>query len=245
MDKRRKIIGIISIIVLVVMLVSATYAFFRDEILNAFFANVNLKTVADNLTFTTSGDIILNVDPDDFLEGGSSATSEAGYIEVNLNGNLNENYYAYMYIKSNGIDYNSANETPELLLTITYQENDGSATPITSGVTANGVALTYTTQKGISGFDITGLGKDEEALIDFNNPNGITSATKKQRYNITVTIINQDFNQNGLVNKRLKAKLVVSHEVEYLSGGINYLNNEYTDCASVKCALDELYRLYE
>ena len=158
---------------------------FRNQVANTLTSNINLSTSADTLAFRTSGDISLSVTAESFQENGSNAASDTGYVEAILSGNTEDSYYAYLHIISNGIDYSDTiNHTPELLLTITYSEDGADATPINSGITADGNNLTYTTQKGVSGFDITGLGANGEVLISIRNSNSIISTrSKSERYN--------------------------------------------------------------
>ena len=246
MNKKSKIIEWISIGLLLVMLVVATYAYLESFVGNTVFGNINLHTFTDTLSFRTSDDISLTVEADAFLSEGSNAATSTGYVEAILSGNTSGSYYAYMHIIENGIDYSDKiNNTPELLLTITYQVDDGTPVAVTSGVTVDGVDLSYTTQKGVSGFDITGLGKSEEALISIRNPNSIgLNGSETQKYNITITLINHDFNQNRNTGQSFIAELIIDNAEEYLSSKIT-LSSENTNCTNIKCALDELYRIYE
>ena len=204
MNKKNKIISYIATGVLIVLLATATYAYFQNQVGNTTIANINIETATvDSLAFRVSDIPTLEVSQDIFNRTNMENASVTGWAEAFLLGNTTDNYYVYLDIEENEIEYLNGEE-PELLLSVTYQENNGTATNVT--LTGLGNA---TTQNGVTGYDITGY----VGLVPIAINKAITGTGEQtERYNITVTLINHDRNQNGNANKNFESKIIIGHE---------------------------------
>ena len=171
MDTKSKIISYVATGVLIVLLATATYAYFQNQVGNTVTANINIATdTVNTLTFRVSDLETLEVTQANFSNGGNNA-QVAGWAEATLTGKeASDSYYVYLNIEENGIEYtDTENNTPELLLTVTKEEDNGTAT----NVALTGLGST-TTQNGVTGYDITGY----VGLIEIAAPASITNSSR-------------------------------------------------------------------
>ena len=75
-NKKSTTVTIIAIVALLIMLVSATYAFFQAQGGNTVTRNVNVLThTVDTLSFSVSNDISIEADQFNFMNGGANHES--------------------------------------------------------------------------------------------------------------------------------------------------------------------------
>ena len=124
-NKKNTIITIIAIVSLLIMLVSATYAFFQAQGGDTVTRNVNVLThTVDTLSFSVSNDISIEADQFNFTRGGNNLSSEATATAVltpnSKTGTATDNYFVYLDITDNEFEYSAANihDKPELLLQV-------------------------------------------------------------------------------------------------------------------------------
>ena len=208
--KQAIILSVIASIVLLVLIVGATYAYFQASGGTGTSANLRVTTyTTDVFNFEVGNDISIYADATSFASGkGNAAGSTFAKAILTANNKTNtatEHYYLYLNISNNTFLYTQNENTPELLLTIT-DASDNAVTDITS--------LTYkkvTDGKGtsISGYDIT----NKSGLISlFNNKEITASPTKTDEWNITVTLVNYDKDQSNNMGKSFNAKLMIQKE---------------------------------
>ena len=223
--KQAIILSVIASIVLLVLIVGATYAYFQASGGKGTSANLRVTTyTTDVFNFEVGSDISIYADATSFASGKGNAVgstfakailtannktntaTEHYYLYLNISNNktntATEHYYLYLNISNNTFLYTQNESTPELLLTIT-DASGNAVTDITS--------LTYKTVtdgKGasISGYDIT----NKSGLITlFNNKEITASPTKTDEWNITVTLVNYDKDQSENAGKSFSAKLMI------------------------------------
>ena len=205
--KQAIILSVIASIVLLVLIVGATYAYFQASGGTGTSANLRVTTyTTDVFNFEVGNDISIYADATSFASGKGNASgstfAKAILTANNKTNTATKHYYLYLNISNNTFLYTQNESTPELLLTIT-DASGNAVTDITS--------LTYKTVtdgKGtsISGYDIT----NKSGLITlFNNKEITASPTKTDEWNITVTLVNYDKDQSENAGKSFSAKLMI------------------------------------
>ena len=208
--KQAIILSVIASIVLLVLIVGATYAYFQASGGTGTNADVKVTTyTTDVFNFEVGNDISIYADATSFASGKGNAVgstfAKAILTANNKTNTATEHYYLYLNISNNTFLYTQNENTPELLLTIT-DASDNAVTDITS--------LTYkkvTDGKGtsISGYDIT---NKSGVITLFNNKEITASPTKTDEWNITVTLVNYDKDQSNNMGKKFNAKLMIQKE---------------------------------
>ena len=226
--KQAIILSVIASIVLLVLIVGATYAYFQASGGTGTSANLRVTTyTTDVFNFEVGNDISIYADATSFASGKGNASGST-FAKAILSANNKTNsatkyYYLYLNISKNTFTYTQNEDTPEILLTI----KDDAGNEITS---INDLTYkTVTDGKGatIKGFDITtGIG-----LITLLNNKEITASPQKtDTWNVTVTFINYDKDQSKNAEKSFNAKLIaqqkeISDSVsDYCKNGDNLAN---------------------
>ena len=226
--KQAIILSVIASIVLLVLIVGATYAYFQASGGTGTSANLRVTTyTTDVFNFEVGSDISIYADATSFASGKGNASgntfAKAILTANNKTNTATEHYYLYLNISNNTFTYTQNEDTPEILLTI----KDDAGNEITS---INDLTYkTVTDGKGatIKGFDITtGIG-----LITLLNNKEITASPQKtDTWNATVTFINYDKDQSKNAGKSFNAKLIaqqkeISDSVsDYCKNGDNLAN---------------------
>ncbi len=208
MEKKKvKLFSAIALITLALLVVGVTYAYFQNQYGSASNADVNVTTyTTDVLTFTTGDDINLEADQTTFGKDKGSV-SGATYASALLTANNKtnkavEHYYLYLNIENNTFTYSVQDNKPELIMTIT--DKDGNEVKNIEGLTYTEV--TDRTNKKISGYDIT----TKSGLVTiFNNREIIAAPKAEDKWNITITFVNYEADQNANTGKALSAKLII------------------------------------
>ncbi len=197
---------IIAVATLLVIAIGFTAAYFQAQIGNGATANVTVTTkTTDTLTFNKGNDINITATQSNFGSGAGnrsgSTTATATLLANNDTNSATQTYNVYLYIQTNNFSYTtSPTNTPELLLTITNPNNQA-VTSLTG--------LTYTTSGGVSGFDIT----TKSGLIQIASNYSITSTgTKTDTWNVTVTLVNLNSDQQANTNKTFTGQIIIQKE---------------------------------
>ena len=213
--KQAIILSVVAIVVLLSLILGATYAYFQASGNSGSSTNVNVTTyTSDLLTFEIGDDIAVYADQTSFASGKGNATgSTFAKAILTANNKTNEatkNYYVYLNISENTFTYTQNESTPELLLTI----KDTSGNEITSitGLTHK----TVTDGKGasISGFDIT---TKSGVITLFDNREITANPTKTEQWNITVTFVNYDADQTANAGKSFSGQILIQKEAKSIT----------------------------
>ena len=207
--KKQTIYAIIALVTLALLVVGATYAYFQNQYGESSQTDVKVTTyTTDLLTFETGDAINITADQETFAQGKGNRTGSSfakAILQANSKTNVaTANYYIYLNIESNEFTYTTIGK-PELVLQVT----DNSGNPVTS---IDG--LTYVTvQDGsgtsISGFDVT----EKSGLINLINNKEISASPRiEEQYNITLVLVNYDFDQNNNAGKSFNAKLMIQKD---------------------------------
>ncbi len=205
--KKSKEYLVIAIAILSVIAIGFTVAYFQGQIGSGATANVTVTSkTTDVLTFNKGNDINITATQSNFGQGAGNrsgnTTATATLLANNDTNSATQTYNVYLYIQSNDFIYTTypTANTPELMLTITNPNNQA-VTSLTD--------LTYTTSGGVSGFDITA----KSGLIQIASNYTITSTgTKTDTWNVTVTLINLNSDQQLNTGKTFSARVIIQKE---------------------------------
>lgn len=234
MEKNKKttiLFSVIAIIVLISLLIGATYAYFNAQVGDPASADIKINAnTVDTLTFSSGSRISFSINQDNFASGKGNLTgstyASATLTANNKTNNATETYNLYLNIESNTFTYSIDENTPEIMMTI--KNSDGTEVTTIDGFTHTTVTGANGTQ--VSGFDIT----NKNGLIAIlKNKEITTTSTKTERWDITITFVNYNQNQNANAGKSLNAKVIIQKES-------NYLHESCSD-KSIACHIAKLY----
>ena len=208
--KQAIILSVIASIVLLVLIVGATYAYFQASGGTGTSANLRVTTyTTDVFNFEVGNDISIYADATSFASGKGNASGST-FAKAILSANNKTNtatkyYYLYLNISKNTFTYTQNEDTPEILLTI----KDDAGNEITSINDLTYKKVTDGKGNTISGYDIT---NKSGVITLFNNKEITASPTKTDEWNITVTLVNYDKDQSNNMGKSFNAKLMIQKE---------------------------------
>ena len=210
-NQKTKIISIVALVALALTVITATYAYFQAQTGEGSQTDIKINAnTVDTFTFATGNPISFTLDQNNFASGKGSVTGSTFASAIltanNKTNTATEHYYVYLNIENNTFTYSINESTPEIIMTVT----NSSGTEITdiSGLTHTSV----TDGKGttISGYDIT----NKNGLITlFNNREIVATPTKEEKWNIKVTFVNYNANQNANTGNSMSAKVIIQKEV--------------------------------
>ena len=209
-SRKTKIISVVAIVALALTVITATYAYFNAQGGSATSTNLNVTTyTTDVFTFAAGDEINLEITQSNFASGkGNAVGSTFASATLTANNKTNtatEHYYLYLNIENNDFEYTVNSATPELMLTIT--DSEGNEVTDIEGLTHT----TVTDAKGatVSGYDIT---TKSGLLTIFKNREITTTSKKEEKWNINITFVNYDENQNANAGKSMSAKVMIQKE---------------------------------
>ena len=128
--------------------------------------------------------------------------------------------YVYLNISGNDFEYSKDSSSPELLLSIT----DNSGNQVTKLTGLNYITVTDGSNKSISGFDIT---KSSDLLTLVDNKEISASPKQIEEWNITITLVNYNYDQNANTGKNFSGKLIIQKE-KIKTSLADYVISQYT-----------------
>ena len=209
--KKTTVITISATLALILLVATATFAYFQADLGNNKEVDVSVSTLTENdrFSFAVGDPLALQADETSFVKGGDSVsdttTATALLTANNKTNNATKYYYLYLLISKNEFLYSQNENTPELILTIT--KPDGTELTTLDGLTYK----TITDGKGttIKGFDIT----TKKGLITIaDNRKITTTSTIEEKWSITLTLVNYDVNQIDNLGKQFSSKLIISQD---------------------------------
>ena len=206
--RKEKIITIASIALLLIMLVGATYAYFRAQGGGTTSRDVSVTSnTTDNLSFSIGNDISFTASTTNFYRNGTNlsgnTTASAILTPNNKTNQATMNYYMYLNLTSNPTVYSTGNNNHDAELIL--QVFDGSNQLVTLTGLGDQVAL----GNGY-GYDITGV----TGLITLLNNHAITAngSTTTENWSIVITLVNLNLNQNDNTNKTITGEIIVQKD---------------------------------
>ena len=232
MEKKKTIIAISATLALILLVATATYAYFQADLGNNKEVDVTVSTVpkTDLLSFSVGDPLALQADETSFVKGGDSAsdTTNVKALLTAGGGTAIKYYYVYLLISGNDFIYTQDKNTPELILTV--KKPDGTELTTIDGLTYK----TVTDGKGttIKGFDIT----TKKGLITIaDNRKITTTSTIEEQWDVTVTLVNYDVNQIDNIRKSFTSRLIIQQDKA------NFPYNEICDETELACHVIKLY----
>ena len=204
MKKRKNtILLVIAIITLITVVLGATYAYFFMQGNRGANIDTNIITgTTDLLSFKFGDEINIQANQDNFGAGmgnlSDSTTGTALLRAGDTTSNVDATYNIYLIIESNDFVYTTSEGTPEILLNVT----DPNGNPV-----ENITGLVHYED----GFDITTRTGGFLLVPDYEISATNTSETI-QDWNIEVTLVNLDTDQQANTNKTLTGKLYITQD---------------------------------
>ena len=222
-NKKAITLSIIASIILLVLIIGATYAYFQASGGDGTSANLRVTTyTTDIITFEVGSNINIETNATLFSQGKGNASgttfARATLTANNKTNSATENYNLFLNISDNTFVYSVDTNTPELILTIKDKSNN----EVTSieGLTYKAV----TDGKGttIKGFDIT----NKNGLLTLFNKDITTTSKTVEEWNVTVTFVNYNKDQTKNAGKKFDAQLIISKDnfSDYTPNTINTLS---------------------
>ena len=222
-NKKAITLSILAAIILLSLIIGATYAYFQASGGDGTSANLRVTTyTTDIITFEVGSNINIETNATLFSQGKGNASgttfARATLTANNKTNSATENYNLFLNISDNTFAYSVDTNTPELILTIKDKSNN----EVTSieGLTYK----TVTDGKGttIKGFDIT----NKNGLLTLFNKDITTTSTTVEEWNVTVTFVNYNKDQTKNAGKKFDAQLIISKDnfSDYTPNTINTLS---------------------
>ena len=220
-DRKKLEIIIIGVATILIALFSVSYAYFEHQLSGSVNENVEITTDrADRLNFNVNKEISLNINQFNFGVGAGnlsdSAVATATLLANNTNNTATYTYYVYFRINSNDYIYTTADQKPEIILTVT----DPTGAPVTS---IDG--LTYDSTLG--GFDITTANGTFAIASAYTITSNSSVTPTTQNWNITATFVNLDTDQGGNSGKNMNAEIIIQQN-ELKPTLADYVISQYT-----------------
>ena len=222
-NKKAITLSVIASLILLSLIIGATYAYFQASGGDGTSANLRVTTyTTDIITFEVGSNINIETNATQFSQGKGNASgttfARATLTANNKTNSATENYNLFLNISDNTFVYSVDTNTPELILTIKDKSNN----EVTSieGLTYKAV----TDGKGttIKGFDIT----NKNGLLTLFNKDITTTSTTVEEWNVTVTFVNYNKDQTKNAGKKFDAQLIISKDnfSDYTPNTINTLS---------------------
>ena len=215
MKNRKNIVFmVIGAITLIAVTLGATYAYFTAQ--SGGSGNIDTDVITgttDNLSFSFGDLINIYATEENFGQGmGSISDSTTGQAILKANNTTNEataTYNIYLIIEANDFVYTTEEQTPEIVLNVT-DPNGNKVENITGLVHYE------------NGFDITTRTGGFLLVPDYEI--SATDTQTVQDWNIEVTLVNLNSDQNANTNKTLTGRLYITQE-QMSSYELTQINN--------------------
>ena len=199
---KTKMLMLVGIITLLLFVGGATYAYFAFSSANTIRGNMEIiSNTVDNLMFNIEKEIYINANLENFGQGMADLHDDtdatATLIPNNYDNQASAMYNIYLIIEANDLEYTTDDNTPELLLNVT----DPNGNPL-----ENITGLVHYD----NGFDITT--RTGGFLIASDYEITAQDIAEVQTWNVEITLMNLDSNQNANMNKTFKAKLYLTKD---------------------------------
>ena len=201
-NKKNIVFMAIGAITLIAVTLGATYAYFTAQ--SGGGANIDTDVITgttDNLSFSFGDLINIYATEENFAQGmgnlSDSTTAQAILRANNTSNEATANYNIYLIIEENDFEYTTSDQTPEILLNVT-DPNGNKVENITGLVHYE------------DGFDITTRTGGYLLVPDYEI--SATDVQTIQDWNIEVTFVNLNSDQNANTNKTLTGKLYLTQD---------------------------------
>ena len=200
-SKKKVILTITGMLTLLLVVIGATYAYFAADLGGGTNANINASTgTTDSLTFDAGDPIRIHASLENFAEGmenlKGSTTATATLKANNTTNEATSKYNIFFIIDDNDFVYSTVDGQAELLLKIT--DPNGNEVEDITGL-----------KRVEDGFDITTRTGGFLVRADYEIN---TTSTLTQTWNIEVTLVNLNSDQNINKGKTLNGRFYITTE---------------------------------
>ncbi len=200
-NKKNVVLISVGVLTLLLTIIGATYAYFAADLGGGTNANINASTgTTDSLTFDAGDPIKIHASLENFAEGMESlkgnTTATATLKANNTTNQASGKYNIFFIIDDNDFVYSTEDGQAELLLKVT--DPNGKEVEEITGL-----------KRVENGFDITTRTGGFLILADYEIE---TTSTIEQTWNIEVTLVNLDANQNVNNGKSFHGKFYITTE---------------------------------
>ena len=214
-EKKVLALSFLGVITFIAVVVGATFAYFTAQSNGGANIDTNIITgTTDLLSFKFGDEINFQANQDNFGAGmgnlSDSTTGTALLRAGDTTNNVDATYNIYLIIEANDFEYTTEDQTPEILLNVT----DPNGNPV-----ENITGLVHYED----GFDITTRTGGFLLVPDYQISATNISETI-QDWNIEVTFVNLDSDQNANTGKTLTGKLYMTQE-QMSSYELTQINN--------------------
>ena len=237
-NKRKEMVYLtIAVLTLVALVAGATYAYFQAQSAKGTNVDLNATTATtDNLTFATSGEITISADATNFTSGepnkDGKATATATLIPNNKTNTADATYNVYLQLEANTFEYSTytKEEAEDKTFENKMDKETAKAKGELNGYTGMPELVLTITKNGSSYMEVVTelpkyiLKKDAtEDSYDITEASGLikigeevpivaTDGTKTDTWEVKITLINLEKNQNLNTGKKLTGKVIIQHE---------------------------------
>ena len=202
-SKQKIIITSIGIILLLIAIVGASYAYFQASIGSGSTTPVTVEAgTIDSLVFDTGNPIEIEANQTNFASGQgnrSGSTTASAILTANNQASSAVTYTYNVYLNITENTYVKTGSSAELVLRVT-DPNTGNLVSIPD--------LTQVTVGGVTGYDIT----EEDGLITIASNYSIsTSTTKTDTWNISVYFVNLASDQSDNAGAYFEASIQITN----------------------------------
>ena len=201
-NKKNIVFMVIGAITLIAVTLGATYAYFTAQ--SGGTGNIDTDVITgttDNLSFSFGDEINIYATEENFAQGmgnlSDSTTAQAILRANNTSNEATANYNIYLIIEENNFEYTTSDQTPEILLNVTDPNGN---------LVENITGLVHYEE----GFDITTRTGGFLLVPDYEI--SATNLQTIQDWNIEVTFVNLNSDQNANTNKTLTGKLYLTQD---------------------------------
>ena len=225
-NKKREItLLIIGILGLVSLMVGATYAYFKAQIGPAAISDITTTTATtDNFTFSTDGEIVLNVTAENLANGQGnvqdSSIAKARLIANNKTNNVTKEYNVYFLIEENDIEYSSYTKDGTNQSFKTSKEKE--TFDLTGYEPVPEMVMSVRKNGSVYSSDIKRINKLSDNTYDITEEEGLyligenvsITSTKDvtDTWEVIITYKNLSTNQQLNVGHSLKGKIMITTE---------------------------------
>ena len=202
MKKKGILIG--SVIILLVLVVRVSYAYFEAQSSGSQIKEIEVDTgTVDTLSFHVNKNINVVATQENLTRNGENvsdtSTLTATLTPNNTSGNATDKYNLFFVMDQNDLIYTSEEEEPELVIRVTDPNGD--------------IVERIANLDGDDGvFDITGKRKAITITTDYQI-SATNNTPTNQNWTVEVSIVNLNSNQAGNAGRKVTGSLILTKEV--------------------------------
>ncbi len=229
---KNKKVAIIALLLLLITVIGATYAYFAAQRGAGGSANIEVGAgTTDSLTFNNEeGDITIVANQDNFGKSNQSITQSASVkaklIPNNNTNSAHETYNIFLVVENNDLVYTKDNSSPELLLKIT-NPNSEEYTETVEGLKYY-EDVTDKENASYKGYDITTSSNQVYKIVSDYEIDANEAEGTEQTWQVEATLVNLDQDQNNNTGKTFEGSIYITTDEDFKLSEVNTLKTTAT-----------------